>query len=107
MLDLEEKSFEDLSESEQQGATTLGFDGDTWDCYMSHYYNYYWSELEEARVDQYFSTLGWTQDSWDNDGEAPDSDDKAWNELTKEEKHAATKICYVESSWDWVPLRSW
>lgn len=107
LLDLEEKAFEDLSASEKAGALALGFDQNTWDCFMSHYYGYYWSELEDANVDQYFIALGWTKHSWDNDGKAPDSDDKSWKELTDEEQLAATKICYTEKAWDWVPLPSW
>jgi hypothetical protein len=105
--DLEESSFKDLSASQQALALSLGFDEDTWDCFVSHYHGYHWSELEDANVEQYFTTLGWTKDIWDNKGNAPDSDDKSWKELTEEERRAATKICYTEKAWDWVPLPSW
>lgn len=105
--DLEESSFKDLSASQQALTLSLGFDEDTWDCFASHYHGYYWSELEAANVDQYFTTLGWTKHSWDKKGKAPESDDKNWEELTEEEQLAATKLCYTENAWDWVPLPSW
>ena len=107
ILELEETSFDDLSSTEQYGAMALGFDEETWDCFMSHYCSYSWEKLEETDIAQYFTTLGWTQNSWDNDGKAPDSEDKSWKKLTTEEKFAATKLCYTENAWNWVALPSW
>jgi hypothetical protein len=105
--DTEKTRFKDLSASEQQNVMALGFDEYTWDCFMSHYHGYNWGELVGADVSKHFTTLGWTQDSWDNDLKAPESDDKSWKDLTTEEQLAATKICYTENAWDWIALPSW
>ena len=105
--DLESTAFENLSAAEQQGAMALGFDQETWNCYMFHYNGYSWNELEDADVAQYLVTLGWTEDNRGGDEDSPDSDDMSWDELSKEEQFAATKICYTKNAWDWVPLPSW
>ena len=47
--------------------------------------------------------MGYTQVSWDNDSgqeTQPASDDKAWAELTDNERAAAVVLGYTAASWD-------
>ena len=67
---------------------------------MNHYQAYYWSSFH-ADLLVAVETLGWTEDKWTNDMQAPPlSESKNWAELTPEEKTAATRLCYFEETWD-------
>lgn len=47
----------------RQAIAKLGFDlnnEDQWDCWMNHYDDYSWSELEESDVAQHYAALGYT-----------------------------------------------
>jgi hypothetical protein len=84
----------------QGAAITLGFSEETWNCYMNHYLGLSWEALAYEEVQQYYVTLGWTEDSWEGDGDSPESNDVLFNELNAEEKAAAEELCYDENLWD-------
>ncbi len=58
----------------------------------NHYEDYDYDELP-PRVKEAANTLGYDQKLWDGNGK-PASEDKDWEELTKEEREAA-----VSSDW--------
>ena len=48
-----------------QTIVKLGFDRDNddqWDCWMNHYDDYRWSDLQESNVAQYYETMGYTEE---------------------------------------------
>ena len=45
-------------------------------------------------------TLGGDEASWEEETNAPDSNDKYWQNLTQNECTAATKLGYDQSCWD-------
>ncbi len=57
-----------------------------------------WDDLSEAEQNL-FSALGWTEKTWDGDGDVPSSD-KDWEELSPKERSALTALGYDEEYWD-------
>jgi len=57
-----------------------------------------WDELS-AEVQKLFKLLGYTKSLWDND-KTPAICDKYFADLTPEQKAAATKLGYTETSWN-------
>jgi len=104
---IESHPYDHLSQAEQQGVGALGLDAEIWDCYVNHYYGYYWDELEDAGVAKYYSALGWTKASWEEGGAEPAIEDLYWNELSETEKENAINLCYFEYSWNWIGLDDW
>ena len=86
------------------GVQALGFDEDSWNCWMLHAPDYEWADLGSYR--QWYEVLGWTRDRWDADF-APPSDSTPWFQLTYEEKIAATNLCYIQQVWDEENLPDW
>ena len=78
-----------------------------WDCHINHYAGYYWADLGELRVEQYFIVLGWDIDSWETDAPVPEADDLDWDELTALQQAAAMQVCYHKDLWDEVPIPQW
>lgn len=73
-------------------------DEDTWDCYVNHFVDYDWSELEEWGIAEAMETLGWTESMWnDGSGEAV-TEDLDWSELSLAQKEAADFICYFQET---------
>jgi len=103
---IEKKEWDELYYVEQLGAVQLGFNKNTWDCFMDHYRSLTWDQLRAARpaVYQSYWTLGWTRAQWDGDAAYPTSDDKWWAELTDRERTAANALCYFEANWDGVDM---
>ncbi|MGL6137300.1 MAG: hypothetical protein ACRC2M_08410 [Planktothrix sp.] len=66
--------------------------GDTWD-------DLSWTDMNEVEQ-ALWVTLGWNEASWEEESEAPDSNEKYWEELTQNERDAATKLGYNQSYWD-------
>lgn len=67
----------------------------------------YWSSFHED-LKVAVETLGWTEAMWSDDGgEIPVSEGKSWEELTAEEKAAATRLCYFEEIWNNQPILDW
>jgi hypothetical protein len=58
-----------------------------------------WTDLSPSEQ-KILATLGWDEDSWEEETDAPESDDKYWEALTDEEKDAAKKLGYTEAYWD-------
>ena len=63
-----------------------------------------WDEVEWAEMTpaerELWSVLGWTQSSWDEEGAAPASESKNWDQLSKEEQATARRLGYDEKTWD-------
>lgn len=104
---VEKNTFLNLQPDQREGAMEIGFYTHTWDCFMNHYLSYYWSSFhEDLRVA--IETLGWDEDMWsDTSGAAPPSEDKIWDDLTPEERAAATRLCYFKEIWDEEPITQW
>lgn len=86
----------------------MGYNQEKWDCHINHYGGYSWLGLELAGVQVYYRALGWTQDSWENEGaRLPISEITWWLSLSEEEKEAAEAICYRHETWDQIPLQQW
>ncbi len=103
----EDYCYDDLYENEKSGADLLGMGYDIWDCHINHYLGYWWEDLEERGLDQYLKELGWDENSWNQDGPVPDTDDLYWDGLTPDQQEAAVQICYFRELWDNVPIPEW
>eukprot|EP00585_Thalassiosira_rotula_P003193 CAMPEP_0196135776 /NCGR_PEP_ID=MMETSP0910-20130528/4304_1 /TAXON_ID=49265 /ORGANISM="Thalassiosira rotula, Strain GSO102" /LENGTH=396 /DNA_ID=CAMNT_0041395965 /DNA_START=46 /DNA_END=1236 /DNA_ORIENTATION=+ len=99
---VEKKRWSSLTSNERDGATLLGFTEGTWNCYINHYEDFSWEELEDMGMTQHYEGLGWTQAHWENptDGEIPYTEARWWGQLTDNEKRAANGICFFEDNWD-------
>ncbi|MEG4243571.1 hypothetical protein QUA51_12765 [Microcoleus sp. Pol10_D6] len=42
----------------------------------------------------------WNEASWEEETDAPDSNDKYWQDLTQNERTAAAQLGYDQASWD-------
>lgn len=105
-LSIEKSAFSVLSAEQQQNIMALDMDEEMWDCFVNHYDDYWWSELELEGIAEDFEALGWTQQMW-NQGGVADTDDLFWRELTVEEQEAAKNVCYKPLTWNLVPLDQW
>ncbi len=65
------------------------------------YADCYWRELD-SRTQYYALIMGYTQRTWDKDFELDDlvCEDWDWDEMTKEQKAAATHFGYNEETWN-------
>ncbi len=107
--DIEYYSIEGLNEANRMDATEIvaemGFSEEQWDCYVHHYISFSWEALERVGVDNHFTSLGWSQSSWDGEtDEVPDSEEKSWEELSDEERSGAVGLCYMLQTWDGYSL---
>ena len=105
--DLEYWKYADLYDDEKIGAEALGITAPMWDCFINHYLGYWWEDLEELNVAQYYAILGWDIDSWDEELYVPETDDMYWDDLTSEQQEAAGQLCFSKELWDEVPLPDW
>ena len=107
--ELEDKRYNKLHSDGRAGAAIFGLNNEAvWDCHINHFSGYLWSELQDANVEVYFSVLGWDQDSWDGgDGDAPESEEKYWKELSDGEQEAARQICYSAELWNGIAIPKW
>jgi hypothetical protein len=98
--------YADLSADQQAPLTSpLDIDGLQWDCWINHYAGYFWNELEsEAEVQDYWTALGWTENSWNEIDNPPATEEASWADLTDAEEAAATALCYNELTWDLLSL---
>jgi hypothetical protein len=87
----------------------LEFTEPGWDCWVNHYFDYDWVELEQLRISDAFVALGWKRETWANENEdsSPDAERKNWYELTPEERIAAHRLCYNQELWDHIPIKAW
>mmetsp|Transcript_19167 Transcript_19167/g.27070 ORF Transcript_19167/g.27070 Transcript_19167/m.27070 type:complete len:617 (+) Transcript_19167:818-2668(+) len=104
---VESLPFAELSPGEQEAVLQLGFvNEEDWDCYMNHYNGYTWDKLEDEDLQQYFVILGYNKKLW-FDGSDTDIDELEWDELTPSQQNAAKKLCFIEESWNSIPLGKW
>ncbi|KAL7532198.1 hypothetical protein ACHAXR_007049 [Thalassiosira sp. AJA248-18] len=96
---IEKKGWMELTSFEQDGALKLGFDKETWDCFINHYNSYKWEHLKK-RVKQSYMSLGWTRDHWESGSSRPSSEGKWWHQLADYERSAANGICFFADNWN-------
>jgi len=107
---IESLSYETLTEESGEWAEALevfGYSEEQWDCYINHYEDYDWKELEEEGVVEYFEILGWSEESWSENEGAPETEDFDWEELDDEQQAAAMELCYFEETWNGVNMEDW
>ncbi|KAL7554665.1 hypothetical protein ACHAWF_018162, partial [Thalassiosira exigua] len=105
--ELEGYIYQDLTAFQQENVKNLGMDENMWNCYMNHYNGYYWADLEQEGVAQYWVVLGWNQASWDGGIGTPATNDMYWRELSESQQEAAYKLCFSRNAWDWISLTFW
>ena len=98
--EVERLAFSSLTNETQAAARTLGFSEEVWDCYVNHYDEYSWADLATEGVQQYYITLGWTEDAWTTGSNPPASDDEFFADLSPDETAAAEEICFNELLWN-------
>jgi hypothetical protein len=95
---IENLSFRTIQESDEPDRvnfiTAVGFTKPSWDCYMNHYRNFTWQELEIVGVQPYYATLGWTESAW-TDNVPPRTESLEWDGLSHDEIVAAESVCYI------------
>ena len=91
----EDYSWYDLSSSQKEAASTLGWDAAAWD---NQYEDYDWSQLPSF-VQSAAESLGFTQQMWD-DGEWPYSTEKSWYQFSQDEKSALYTLGYYGYIWE-------
>ena len=110
--EIEELSFatieEDYGDDFTDALVSIGFDEDTYDCWVNHYNDYDWFELIMDGLTGFWIALGWDEDKWEGDDpNLPDSEDKDWEELNEAEQSAANNLCLTQELWDMVPITAW
>ncbi|KAL7517547.1 hypothetical protein ACHAWX_002466 [Stephanocyclus meneghinianus] len=100
-------TFLNLDETQRAGALDLGFYTHTWDCFVNHYDALYWDSLYGSLLTA-VETLGWNEESWTtrSTATAPDTESTFWDDLSPQEKAAATALCYFKETWDGDDLTS-
>ena len=98
--DVEYLAYSELDIDQQAGSETIGLDEEGWDCWVNHYEDYFWSELEDDGVAECYEALGWSQENWLDEFPLPESEYKDWVDLTKKEKMAALCLCFFEDLWN-------
>ena len=58
-----------------------------------------WADLTPAEQ-ALWMVLGWDEASWEGEAKKPPSEDLYWNQLSEEERMAATKLGYTKETWD-------
>ena len=107
---VEEMSWENIVENRSDlfdPISSLGFQKDVWDCYHNHYGDYFWPQLEELDVSQYWEAMGWTAESWEALAPPPETEELFWDELSEAEQEAATLLCYNIGSWNYLGMPLW
>lgn len=87
----------------------MGFTQYTWDCWVNHYTDYSWAELECYGLSPVYETLGWNGSSWqsENENDWPIQEFTKWELLYDSEKEAAEKLCYSPDIWDTRRVSQW
>mmetsp|Transcript_13351 Transcript_13351/g.28886 ORF Transcript_13351/g.28886 Transcript_13351/m.28886 type:complete len:818 (+) Transcript_13351:140-2593(+) len=97
--EVEQRSWEELTEHQKSDAMSLGFYKKTWDCFHNHYRSYEWYELDRDSRDA-LQVLGWSENSWETGEEEPPSYDNKWERLSESEQTVAAILCFFEDNWD-------
>lgn len=105
---IERLSYESIQATPTRIAAVrgIGFDEDTWDCWVNHYDDYSWAELVSDGLHVHYQALGWTQSLWDGNGSAA-TDNLDWNQLSSPQQAAARQVCYNRELWDEIELPRW
>ena len=88
----------------------IAIDSRTWDCWINHYIGNDWDDLvTKHNVSWAFEELGWTKETWksSNPADWPETEQKAFSQLTPAEARAAERICCPAAIWDGYPLDEW
>mmetsp|Transcript_30395 Transcript_30395/g.55113 ORF Transcript_30395/g.55113 Transcript_30395/m.55113 type:complete len:392 (+) Transcript_30395:121-1296(+) len=91
---IESKAFSDLTKSQQKNALFLGIDENVWDCFINHYASYNKQDLVRLGLYEHVTTLS-------------NVISKTWEQLSKDEIQAATKLCYSKEVWNKETLGTW
>lgn len=109
--DIEYESYETINMTASElmpHIETLEINEESWDCYINHYYDYDWNELEEEEVEIYWEALGWSEAAWNETAEPPETDDWDWADFTDEAQLLALdELCYFKELWDELKLTEW
>lgn len=98
---VEKSGWSSLTSNERGGAELLGFEQNTWDCFVNHYEDSTWEELAEKGAQAHFESLGWSQAHWEYTSDTlPYTEGRWWGQLTDQEKTAANGLCYFEDNWN-------
>jgi len=100
LASVEKSGWESLTSNEREGAELLGFEQNTWSCWVNHYEDSTWDELVEKGAQAYFEQLGWTRAHWEYTAPLPFTEGRWWGQLTDKEKDAANGLCYFEDNWN-------
>ena len=87
-------AFSVISAGQQQNIMALDMDEEMWDCFVNHYDDYWWSELELEGIAEYFEALGWNKRRWNGLAPNPNTEDMFWRELSATQRSAAKNLCY-------------
>lgn len=102
---IERTRWTNLTSNERDAAAELGFTQPSWDCFINHYEQYTWDELNAAGVQTNYLNLGWTEDHWLMKTEStPTTESLWWDMLTDSEKSAANGICYFKDNWNRIDM---
>ncbi|MDB9510629.1 hypothetical protein PN499_05490 [Kamptonema animale CS-326] len=58
-----------------------------------------WTDMNSAEQ-KLWAVLGWDEDSWEEETDPPESNDRYWEDLTDAEKNAALELGYTQELWD-------
>lgn len=101
---IETLRWSELNADQKLGASSSGFNQETWDCYQNHYLKYSWSELASEGVQQYYSALGFDELSWSDNGNVNDVrgivGNKSWQQLSSQQQSNLVELCFFEANWD-------
>jgi len=96
--EIEQRSWEGLTEHQKADAMALGYYRKTWDCFVNHYRAYRWEDLDRVGQDS-LQSLGWDEASWEQ-GSVPPSYNNTWVKLSDQEQSVASVLCFFEDNWD-------
>ena len=84
---IEKLAFHDISDSQQEAATAIGFTEESYNCWVNHYIGFGWDELASQGMQIYWVYLGWNSDMWDQrydkNGDKPRSEWKYFYDLSE------------------------
>ena len=103
--EVEELSYETINAPATM--KVIGMNEVTWDCYMNHYEDFSWEELEEEEVQEWYEVLGWTERAWESGIDEPTTEEEDWDELSDEQRLAAENICFFRETWDGLNMADW
>mmetsp|Transcript_18323 Transcript_18323/g.39944 ORF Transcript_18323/g.39944 Transcript_18323/m.39944 type:complete len:358 (+) Transcript_18323:66-1139(+) len=90
-----------LSPAQQSSASFIGFSEPSWDCWMNHYENYTWAELDDATRNSAI-TLGYDEELWNVMDMEFIPEQYYWHRLKDDVRHSLYQLCYSEASWDLI-----